>query len=89
MATAVDGKIQWFGGESHVSDAVAMVDEYDPAMDSWVTLDADWPNPRHGPAGGAALVDANLVVFLAGGDTMSGASNVTDANDSFTRSLVP
>ncbi|HEX6221697.1 MAG TPA: kelch repeat-containing protein [Acidimicrobiia bacterium] len=89
VAATVDGKIQVFGGENE-SGVVATVDEYDPVDNSWTTLTGhDWPNPRHGPSGGQALVGVDMTVFLMGGDTQSGANNVTPANDSFTRAQVP
>jgi N-acetylneuraminic acid mutarotase len=89
VAATVDGKIQLFGGENE-SGVVATVDEYDPVANSWMTLTGhEWPNPRHGPSGGQADVDGFLTVFLMGGDTQSGADNVTPANDSFIRAQVP
>jgi N-acetylneuraminic acid mutarotase len=89
VAATVAGKIQVFGGENE-GGVVATVDEYEPVDNSWTTLIGnDWPNPRHGPSGGQALLGSDVTVFLTGGDTQSGANNVTPANDSFTLADVP
>jgi N-acetylneuraminic acid mutarotase len=89
VTSTVDGKIQVFGGENE-GGVVATVDEYDPVANTWTTLTGhNWPNPRHGPSGGQAEVDGLMTVFLVGGDTQSGANNVTPANDSFVRAHAP